>query len=299
MRPRTVDFVILALGVCAVSTAAVLIRVTEAPTLVIAASRLGLASLPLLTIAAYRRQLPLAGGRLFGLRLLAGIFMALHFGFWIASLKETSIVTSVALVASQPLFVALLSGPLLGEPPSRMIWLGIAVAVAGAVIMIADDVGGTSSTLLGDLFALLGAIFAAGYILIGRIARTRGAGLREYISVAYPTAAVLVVLSALVTGASFGGYPAQTYLYLLLLALVPQLIGHTALNRSLGHLPAVTVAIAILGEPLGATILAVIFLGEHPTIAEAAGGILLLCGVYLGIRASVDRDQPRAATVEP
>nr|ART39613.1 J541 [uncultured bacterium] len=287
MQPRVFDFAVLAIGICAVSTAAVLIREADAPSLVIAASRLGLSSAPLLLIAASRRQVPLSNGRMLLLSAIAGVLMALHFGFWIASLKDTSVITSVALVASQPLFVALASGPILGERPSRAIWLGLALAIAGALVMVVEDIGESSSTLTGDLFALLGAVFAAGYILIGRSVRTHGAGWSAYISVAYPVAALLLIAGVLVTDDSFSGYSTKTYVMLVLLALVPQLIGHTALNRSLGYLPAVTVAIAILGEPVGATILAALLLDENPTLPETAGGMLLLAGVYLGVRASV------------
>ncbi len=287
MQPRTFDWAILAIGILAVSSAAVLIREAEAPSLVIAAYRLGLASAPLLLIAAAKRELPLSDRRMLLLSGLAGVFMALHFAFWIVSLRETSVATSVALVASQPLFVALLSGPILGEPPSKAIWLGLALATAGGAIMVAEDIGEGTDTLIGDLFALLGAVFAAGYIMVGRIVRTHGAGWQAYVTTAYSVAAVLLIAAALLNGSSIGGYSDKTYLMFALLALVPQLIGHTSLNRSLGYLPAVTVAIAILGEPVGATILAAIFLAETPTAIEVIGGLMLLAGVYAGVRASI------------
>jgi drug/metabolite transporter (DMT)-like permease len=296
MQGRPFDLGVLALGICAVSTAAIFIREADAPSLVIAAYRLGLASLPLLLIAAARRQLRFSNRTHLALCALAGACMAAHFGFWIASLKTTSVITSVALVASQPLFVAVLSGPLLREPPSRGIWLGLALATAGALVMVAEDFGEGRETLKGDLFAVLGAMFAAAYILTGRFVRTGGAGWSSYVTVAYSVAAVLLVLGVLVDGSSFTGYSTRTYVFFLLLALVPQLIGHTVLNRSLGYLPAVTVAIAILGEPVGATVLAALFLGEDPSAVEVAGGFLLLAGVYLGVRASVDT--PREVPVD-
>lgn len=286
-QPRRFDWAILGLGIIAVSSAAVLIREADAPAMVIAAFRLTLASIPLLALAAVRRQAPLSGGRVIALALLAGVCVALHFAFWIASLQQTSVVTSVALVASQPLFVALLSGPVLGEPPSKAIWIGLALATAGGAIMVAEDIGEGRDTLLGDLFALLGAVFAAGYILIGRIARTSGAGWQGYVTTTYSVAAVLLLAAALIDGNSLSGYSTKTYLMFILLALVPQLVGHTALNRSLGYLPAVTVAIAILGEPVGATLLAALLIGELPSGIEVAGGLLLLAGVYASVRASV------------
>jgi drug/metabolite transporter (DMT)-like permease len=166
MRARTVDLLILAIGVVAVSTAAVLIRQAEAPSLVIAAYRLSLASLPLLLIGATRRERSGTGSLTSkGLTAMAGVFLALHFAFWIASVKQTSIVTSVVLVTAQPLFVAVASGPLLREPASKGAWGGIVLAAAGASVMVIEDVGEGSDTLAGDLYAMLGAIFASAYFL--------------------------------------------------------------------------------------------------------------------------------------
>lgn len=295
MRGRSFDLLVLFVGVCAVSTAAVFIRQAEAPALVIAAYRLVLASTPLLLFALLRGDV-LGGPRSKGARLLtalAGLCLALHFAFWIASVQQTSIVTSVVLVTAQPLFVALASGPLLREPPARGAWAGILLAAVGAAVMVMDDIGEGRDTLLGDFFAVLGAVFASGYFLAGRKARLAGLSWRAYVTQAYSVSAVVLVLLALLAGEAFTGYSGRTYLFLVLLALLPQLIGHTALNRSLGYLPAVSVTIAVLGEPVGATLLAALFLDERPTPLELLGGALVLAGVYAGLRASVAR-QPAA-----
>jgi drug/metabolite transporter (DMT)-like permease len=315
---RPFNFLILGLGVCAVSAAAVLIREADAPALIIAAYRLSIASAVLLAFAAGREgwskskrrigqaavSVTQAAGlngatetqaartparfrpsRTTALTVLAGVFLALHFAFWIASVKETSIVTSVVLTTAQPLLVAVAAGPLLGERPSASVWLGIGLAIAGSALMIGDDAG-SSDTLRGDAFALLGAALAGAYFLVGRSLRVGGAGWREYVTGAYSTAAVVLIALAAASGASFTGYSTETYAYMLLLALVPQLIGHTALNRSLGYLPVVAVTVAVLGEPVGATVLAMAVLGETPTPLELAGGLLVLAGVYAGLRSS-------------
>jgi drug/metabolite transporter (DMT)-like permease len=293
---RRTDFAILALGVAAVSTAAVLIRQADAPALVIAASRMTMASMPLLLYAGVSRTalLPRTRDRQL-LTVLSGVFLALHFAFWIASVQQTSIVTSVVLVTSQPLFVAIASGPLLGERPHRSVWLGIGLAAVGGAIMVAEDIGRGRETLIGDLFALLGAVFAAAYILAGRRLRTTGSAWLPYVTSVYSTAAIVLVAVALIAGHGFGGYSGETYLYFALLALIPQLIGHTAINRSLGYLPAAAVAIAILGEPIGATALGAIFLDEIPTVLQASGAALVLAGVYAGIRASIPIQRPAVA----
>jgi drug/metabolite transporter (DMT)-like permease len=300
MTARPFDFAVLAAGVIAVSSAAVLIREAQAPALVIAAWRLALASLPLLLFAGARRRHGRPQGSLLRLSsssvltALAGVFLALHFAFWVTSVKETSIATSVFLVTMAPLFVAIASGPLLGEKPEATTWLGLAIAAAGITLMVGDDVGAGGDTLRGDLFALLGALFAGGYFLAGRRLQSRGLGWLEYVTFVYATAALLLLALAVAAGEALSGYSTRTYAMFALLALLPQLIGHTALNRSLGVLPAVAVSIAVLGEPVGATLLGALLLGEEPTVLEVAGGALVLAGVYVGLRRAIGA-QPRTS----
>jgi drug/metabolite transporter (DMT)-like permease len=285
MPGRSFDFAVLALGVVAVSTAAIFIRQADAPALVISALRLSVASVPLLLFAGLRRNRLLPRQRNQALLfLLSGVLLALHLAFWVASVQQTSVMTSVVLVTAAPLFVAVASGPVLKEKPGGAIWLGLAIAAAGAMVMVAEDIGAGGDTLRGDLFALLGAVFAAAYFLVGRYLLSSGTGWLPYITVSYSTSAVVLVLLAVIAGNAFTGHSNEAYLYILLLALVPQLIGHTAVNRSLGHLPAIAVALAVQGEPVGATILAAIFLDEVPTLWGLAGAFLVLTGVYIGLR---------------
>ena len=274
---------VLAIGVVAVSCAAVLIREADAPALVIAAYRMGLAAVPAGTLAlAKDRQRTFQEGQ-WGWPLLAGMFLALHFGFWIASLQQTSVITSVVLVTSSPVFVALASPFVLRERVAAATWAGIGIATVGALLMAAEDVGEGLGTLVGDLYALLGAIFAAGYLMIGRRARPQVPWLR-YVGVVYPAAAVLLVVSVLVAGESFTGYSTKTFVMMGLLALVPQLVGHSAINWALAYVPAALVAVAILGEPVGATTLAALILREMPSGFEVAGALLVLTGVYVVLR---------------
>jgi len=280
--------------VVAVSFAAVLIRGAEAPTLVIGAYRMMLAGAVaggLATLWRWRQgPLRRPAGR-WWVSLASGGFLAFHFGFWIASLQQTSVVTSVVLVTTTPLFVAAASPWLLGESAGQATWGGIAVAAAGAALMAAEDVGEGADTLLGDLYALLGSAFAAAYLMAGRWARPGGSWL-GYVGTVYPVAAVLLLAAVLVAREPLTGYEGKTYLMFVLLAAGPQLVGHSALNWALGHLPAALVSVAVLGEPVGATALAAAILGETPTGLEAAGALLVLSGVYLALR-------PRRAVVAP
>jgi drug/metabolite transporter (DMT)-like permease len=289
MQGRGFDIAVLALGIGAVSTAAVLIREADAPVLVIAAYRLAFASLPLLALAAVRRRALLSShSDRAGLTLLSGVALAAHFAFWVASVKQTSVVTATVLVTTTPLFVSLASGPLLHEPPGRATWTGLAIAAAGSLLMVSEDFGAGGDTLQGDAFALLGALFGAAYFLAGRRLLAEGLNWVNYITVTYSTAAACLIALALVGGSSLSGYSAETYGIFLLLALVPQLIGHGSINRSLSRLPAIAVSLAVMGEPVGATVLAAVFLGEHPSPLQFTGGFLVLAGVYAGLRPSID-----------
>ncbi len=277
---RSYTHAVLAIGVVSISCAAVLIREANAPALVIAAYRMGLAAMPAgaLALATGRERASQDGP--WALPLLAGTFLALHFGFWIASLQQTSVITSVVLVTTSPVFVALASPFVLGERVATATWAGIGIAIVGAALMAAEDVGEGLGTVVGDLYALLGAIFAAGYLMIGRRARPRLSWVR-YVGVVYPVAAVLLVVSVVVAGEPFTGYSTKTFVMLGLLALVPQLVGHTAINWALAYVPAAMVAVAILGEPVGATALAALVLREMPSAFEIAGALLVLAGVYV------------------
>jgi drug/metabolite transporter (DMT)-like permease len=232
------------------------------------------------------------------LTLVSGLMLAAHFAFWVASVKQTSLVTATVLVTTTPLFVSLASGPLLHEPPGRAIWAGLAIAAAGSLLMVSEDIGAGGDTLRGDAFALMGALFAAAYFLAGRRLLAEGLNWLNYITVTYSTAAVCLIALALAGGSRLSGYSAETFGIFLLLALVPQLIGHGSINRSLSRLPAVAVSLAVMGEPVGATILAAVFLGEHPSLLQLTGGSLVLAGVYAGLRPSLDAKAP-LPTKEP
>jgi len=282
-RGRPSAHLVLFIGVAAVSSAAVLIREADAPALVIAAYRLGLAALPTgaLALAAGRRQTSRL--ELWVWPILAGAFLALHFGFWIASLQQTSVITSVVLVTTNPLFVGLASPLVLRERVSAATWAGIGIATVGAGLLAAEDLGEGLGTLAGDAYALLGAAFGACYLMIGRRVRPQ-VSWAGYVGVVYSVAAVLLVASVVVAREPFTGYSMKTFLMMGLLALVPQLVGHSAINWSLAYVPAALVAVAILGEAVGATILASIVLQETPSALEIVGALLVLTAVYVALR---------------
>ncbi|MEW6178324.1 MAG: EamA family transporter [Chloroflexota bacterium] len=295
---------ILMVGILAVSTAAIFIRNAqqEAPSLVIAAYRLGLASLILLPFSMnrahqdFKHLTPLERGHIF----LAGIFLAIHFAVWIFSLELTSVASSVVLVTTTPLWVAIFSPLFLKERMKKEVWWGLGLAIVGGVIVAASEMchwegEGLScvelrsffmgKSLMGNLLALVGAWMAAGYLLVGRKVRPR-VSLSSYTFLVYSSAAVILVMLAVLSGYSLSGYSVPVMGWFLLLAVVPQLIGHSSFNWALRYLPATFVSLALLGEPVGATLLAMLFLKEMPLLNEVIGGGMILGGIYLASRAN-------------
>lgn len=214
--------------------------------------------------------------------LLSGTFLALHFGVWTASLGYTSVATSVVLVTINPVFVAIASRFLFGELLYRRTIMGIGVCLAGSILIAYGNWRLGISPFFGGLLALLGAMAMAGYLLTGRKLRQR-LGLLSYTCLVYSSAGLLLLLTTLVLGYSLSGYSTTTYIMLLLLALVPQLLGHSSLNWSLRFVSATAVTIAILGEPVGATIWAWLILDEIPSLTEVIGGTLILAGIFVAL----------------
>jgi len=273
----------LVVGVLAVSWAAPLIRLADAPAEVIATLRLVIAAPPVAIAALLWRRAELAAvrPREVALAALAGAALAAHFLAWVASVQQTSVIASAVLVTTQPIFAALGGWILLGEPPTRGALAGVAIATVGAALLAGADLDDASS-LRGDALAVAGAVFAAAYFLAGRHLRRTWPNL-AYVGVVYPMAAAVLLGVAAVRGTALTAAPTEAYLYIALLALVPQLIGHTSLNWALGSLTTVAVAIAVLGEPVGATLLAATLLDEPPTLVQTGGAVIVLAGVVVGL----------------
>jgi len=294
------SFIVLAGAVAVVSTASILIRLAQAEgasSLTIAAVRLGLAAAILAPFAWLKagREIMLLGRRELGLCLLSGMFLAMHFWTWISSLEYTSVASSAALVTTNPLWVGLASAVLLREHPAPAALAGIALTVAGSVLIFAADSGGSegaaTNPLLGNTLALIGAISASGYLLVGRALRTR-ISLTAYVWLAYTVAAMLLGVALAAGGTSLSALPAPAWGLMLLLAIGPQLFGHTAFNWAVRRLTATFVAIAILGEPVGAALLAWFFFEEGFTTLQLAGFVILLAGIFVAARGEKFRDVP-------
>jgi drug/metabolite transporter (DMT)-like permease len=282
----------IALGIGVVSTASIAIRYAQgyAPSIVIAAWRLSVASLVLIPFLLTRerpRLRALTRGEV-GLALASGIFLALHFATWVTSLEYTTVASAVVLVSTMPLFVAMLAPLTIHEPITRSVVTGLALALAGGfVIALSDAAGpfdlGDGSALRGDLLAVAGALAGAGYLLIGRRLR-RTLSLVAYIGLSYSTAAAVLVLWMILAGQAAFGYPLEAYALMVFLGLGPQLLGHTSFNWALRYLPASVVGVTLLGEPVGSSILAYFLLDERPTPLKLGAMALILGGIYLAAR---------------
>lgn len=275
--------IFLPLGIIAVSTASIFIKLCDAPALIIATYRMVLASLMLMPFAGYQKIWKGWGKKEIGWFILSGLFLSLHFAFWIASLKYTSVASSVVLVTTHPIFVGIGAWLLLKERLGLNLILGIFLSVLGGGLIGYGDFALSKEAWMGDGLALLGAITASGYFLVGRKMR-RNQDLLSYIFPVYSTAGLVLVILSFVFQKPFFGYPHSTYLFLFLLALIPQLIGHTTFNWALRYLSASMVAVTILGEPIGSTILAYFILGEGLTFWKILGGISIFTGILIALR---------------
>jgi drug/metabolite transporter (DMT)-like permease len=269
-------------GILAISCASVLIRLANAPTLTIAAYRLTIATAALAPLFACRQRRTARKwtAKALGFIISSGFFLALHFICWIHSLQKTSVASSVILVSTTPFFVALFSLLILREQLHCRVWLGMICTMLGSCIVAGTDLNFSPEALWGDLLALLGALLLTGYLLVGRVAR-RHLDVSSYAFGAYGAAAVLLIAVCQLTRTPLIGFSPRTYLILGILALVPQLIGHTTLNWALRYMPATLVALVTLGEPLGASILAYIFLGETIGRIKLTGFIMVGLGIFL------------------
>jgi drug/metabolite transporter (DMT)-like permease len=236
----------------------------------------------------------------------AGLFLAAHMATWISSLAFTSVASAAALVTTNPLWVALAVFFLFGERPSPRTLTGLSAAMLGSILIAFSDggvllielavrpavqfnwqnlvapAGQADTALFGDFLALLGAVTVTGYMLIGRTLRRR-LSTTAYVWLAYTAAAAPLLLVTLLAGLPLWGYTWQAYLWILLLALGPQLLGHTSFNWALAHLSTTFVALAILGEPVGSAIFAFVLFGETFEPVQLVGFVLLLVGIGLGI----------------
>lgn len=272
----------VAVGILAVSAAAIFIRLADAPALAVAFWRCVLAVAVLAPFAIARRD-TLPRGRPLWLLVASGVMLGAHFGFWISSLDYTSVAASVVLVCIAPVFVAVLAYAVLGERTSPLSVFGILVALIGSAVIASDGSIG-SAALLGNVLALLGAVTVAAHLLIGRVSRTTGMGVLNYSVIVYSAAAGALLPAVLISETPLWGYSGETWFWLWVITLGPQIMGHTVLNWALRYVEAAIISGSVLAEPVIAAFLAWLVLAEKPGLATVLGGVVVLTGLFLLLR---------------
>jgi len=289
----------LLIAIIAVSTASLFIRFAQAegaPSLVIAAVRLTIATLTLGPIAFLRHRVELGNltHRDLILGIFSGSFLAIHFATWISSLEYTSVASSVVFVSTGPLWVAILSPLLLNERLTGVAIVGLGLALFGGTVIGLSDACVWNNGLQcpelsqimqgramwGNFLALCGALAVSGYLIIGRKLRAK-MSLIPYIFLVYGISAIVLNIFMFASKQTPFGYSPTAYGWIFLLAVIPQLIGHSTFNWLLKYLSATLVAVTTLSEPIGSAVLAYIFLKETPRPATVVGGVFILIGIYL------------------
>jgi drug/metabolite transporter (DMT)-like permease len=275
----------LAVAVLAVSTSAILVRWSTAPSAVKAFYRVLFTAALVAPVAGARhagdfRRLSARDGVM---AVVAGLALAVHFASWFESLNHTSVAASVTLVQMQPLFVAVGAYLLLNERVTHRTVTGIVIAVVGMAAMTLADAGSPATTgraFLGNVLAVLGAVTAAGYVLAGRSIRQR-VRLFPYVTVVYAACAAALLAFVLASGSPLLDYPPREWLLFLGMAVGPGVFGHTVINWALEHVESSVVSVSLLGEPVGSTLLALVLLSEVPSLPTVGGGAVVLFGIYV------------------
>jgi drug/metabolite transporter (DMT)-like permease len=276
---------LLILAVLCVSVGSIFVRLAGAPALAVAFNRIFLASLVVAPFAAPSlvRAWPAVSARHRLVLLASGVSLGVHFATWIASLSFTSVAASVLLVNTAPLFTLFFSWWFLGERASTAVLIAMGVALTGAALIAAGDWDGGTASLKGAVLAVAGAVTLSLYHVIGRGLRD-ALPLPAYVLGVWATAAATLAVLAAAARVPVFGYPRRTFGLFLALAVVPTVIGHGLVNRSLRRIPAPTVGLFLLGEPIAAAILAYAVFGETPGALTIAGGVLVLAALALVVR---------------
>lgn len=306
----------LVIGLVAVSSSSVLIRFAQnenAPSLLISWWRTTLAALILTPIifSRYRQAIRALKPAEIGLAMLSGAFLAAHFATWITSLEYTSVLISATLVTTNPLMVAMLTPLLLREKLSLTTLGAILLGLVGGIIISvggsAGDAPKQNAPALGALLALAGALAVALYYIIGRRLRSKLEAI-PYIWLTYSSAGIVLLVVLLISGTPIAGHAGNAYLWMTLIGLIPQLIGHSSFNYALGYLSAALVSLTVQGEPIISTILAIMLFGasEAPQPIQIVGSVLIITALVIASRSEArahaeaqKQDQEIAAGVQP
>lgn len=292
---RSQILVVVVIGIIGVSLAAIWIRLAVDAvavdhkvgfSLFLAASRMILAAIIFLPTWKNPKS-DRAQANAYYYAIAAGICLAIHFATWITSLAYTSIAASTVLVTTNPIWVGLFSWWWYQEKLTRPQVVGIAIALLGGITMaIADSNSGGnySNPILGDALALLGAVMSSLYIIFGSQAQRRGLATGSYIAIAYFTAALCLFPLPFLSGTSYFGYTGKVYLYVFLMAIMSQVVGHTSLNWAVRWVSPTLISLSLLFEPVVASLVGAIIFKEVPTASLLSGGFIIVLGIAIFLK---------------
>lgn len=286
-KPAFPPYLALLIGVIAVSTSAIFVKLSQAPAPITATYRLAFSVVLTLPMLLWNRgvlgEIRGMSRKQWLLSFLSGAFLASHFLLWFESLRFTSVASSTVLVTLQPLFAFIGGYFLFGERISKLGLTGGLLAIVGSFVIGWGDFRIGGMALYGDILALLGALTVTIYWLIGQYVR-QGMSLAAYTLVVYTASTIILFGYDFTLGYQVTGYPASDWLWFFCLALIPTLLGHTIFNWVIKWLSTSTISMGILGEPVGTSILAYFILGEIVTTPQWIGGAIILFGIFLFIR---------------
>ena len=296
-RPPSGDLVLLGVAVVAISTSGPLIAACAAPALAIAFWRcfLGSAATAAWVGVRHRSEVAALTRRHWRLMVGAGLLLGAHFATWVPSLRLTTVASSTALVATQPVWAALIAARR-GVRIAPIAWVGIAVSLVGVLVLTGVDFAVTPRALVGDALALAGAILAALYVTVGETVRVDTSN-PTYTAICYAAAALGLLALVVVLRVPLTGFSARDWWIILAITIGAQLLGHTLVNRVLATTSATVVSLAILLEMPGSTLIAAAWLGQVPPLAVLPAALLLLAGIVLVIRSTTTATDPPSETL--
>lgn len=281
-RPAIHPYVPIIIGVLSVASSAIFVKLTTADAGVIAFYRMLFSVLLMLPVflVKYRKEILFLGKKDWIFSAIAGVFLAFHFIFWFESLNYTSVASSTVLVTLQPIFAFVGTYFFFKERLSFKTILSAFIAISGSVIISWGDFKLSGTALYGDLLALIGCALITAYLLFGQDVRKR-LSLITYTFVVYSISTITLFFYVFIKGESFGPYPEADWFWFMVLALIPNLLGHTLFNWALKWVSTNTISIAILFEPIGAAILAYYVFEEKLIASQIIGGIVVISGILL------------------
>ena len=278
---RRMAYFALVIGIFAISTSAILIRWSSSEPLVIGSYRQTFATflfLPFLLKDKFQEILNLSSREIFEL-VIIGILLGAHFGFWISSVKATSVAASVLLGTCHIVYVSIIGWVVFGEKLNSRGIIGTVIALAGIIILFWGDLVEDPGNFKGNFLAFISGILAGLYYLGGRKHR-RNISLPTYAFVVYLSSAIIMWFVVIIQGLEYKSMPNSELQLFFLMALVPTLLGHTMQNWALAFLPAYVISITLLAEPIGSGLLAWYIFSEVPSLGVLLGGLIVLIGVY-------------------